>query len=323
MLKKICYSIVFATFVLVSPVSAQSQVDPDLPDYEPVSGISGNLSSIGSDSLNNLMTLWAELFQNYYPNVNIQIQGAGSSTAPPAITEGTANFGPMSRLMRSSEVQAFEERHGYPPTPVGTSIDLLAVFVNKDNPVQCLGIEQIDAIFSVGRRCGGAEDITRWGQLGLEGDWDNRDFALYSRNAVSGTYGFFKENALCGGDFKPSINEQPGSASVVQGVNESLNGIGYSGIAYMTSGVKPINVSAVGSDECIEPNKETAATGDYPLARLLYVYVNKNPNRELPPLEREFFRMVLSRQGQEVVVRDGYIPLPASAANRIREQLEL
>jgi len=323
MLKKICYSIVFATFVLVSPVSAQSQVDPDLPDYEPVSGISGNLSSIGSDSLNNLMTLWAELFQNYYPNVNIQIQGAGSSTAPPAITEGTANFGPMSRLMRSSEVQAFEERHGYPPTPVGTSIDLLAVFVNKDNPVQCLGIEQIDAIFSVGRRCGGAEDITRWGQLGLEGDWDNRDFALYSRNAVSGTYGFFKENALCGGDFKPSINEQPGSASVVQGVNESLNGIGYSGIAYMTSGVKPINVSAVGSDECIEPNKETAATGEYPLARLLYVYVNKNPNRELPPLEREFFRMVLSRQGQEVVVRDGYIPLPASAANRIREQLEL
>ena len=323
MLKKVAYVSAAAGIFLSSAGFSQSQVDPDLPDYEPVAGISGNLSSIGSDSLNNLMTLWAELFQNYYPNVNIQIQGAGSSTAPPAITEGTANFGPMSRLMRSSEIQAFEDRHGYPPTPVGTSIDLLAVFVNKDNPVECLGIEQIDSIFSVGRRCGGAEDITRWGQLGLEGAWDNRDFALYSRNAVSGTYGFFKENALCGGDFKPSINEQPGSASVVQGVNESLNGIGYSGIAYMTSGVKTIGVSAVGSDNCIEPNKENAATGDYPLARLLYVYVNKNPNRELPPLEREFFRMVLSRQGQEVVVRDGYIPLPASAANRIREQLEL
>jgi len=323
MLKRLASLAVCGLISASSAVSAQLSVDPDLPEYEPVSGISGNLSSIGSDSLNNLMTLWAELFQNYYPNVNIQIQGAGSSTAPPAITEGTANFGPMSRLMRSSEIQAFEERHGYPPTPVGTSVDLLAVFVNRDNPVQCLGIEQIDAIFSVGRRCGAAEDITRWGQLGLEGAWANRDFALYSRNAVSGTYGFFKENALCGGDFKPSINEQPGSASVVQGVNESLNGIGYSGIAYMTSGVKPISVSAVGSDECIEPNKDTAATGDYPLARLLYVYVNKNPNRELPPLEREFFRMVLSRQGQEVVVRDGYIPLPATAANRIREMLDL
>ncbi|AKS42225.1 PstS family phosphate ABC transporter substrate-binding protein [Wenzhouxiangella marina] len=302
---------------------AQGEVDPALPEYEPVSGISGNLSSIGSDSLNNLMTLWAEEFQNFYPNVNIQIQGAGSSTAPPAITEGTANFGPMSRLMRSSEIQAFEERHGYPPTPVGTSIDLLAVFVNKDNPIECMSIEQIDAIFSVGRRCGAPESIDRWGQLGLEGAWENRDFALYSRNAVSGTYGFFKENALCGGDFRPSINEQPGSASVVQGVNESLNGIGYSGMAYLTSGVKTVSISPVGSDQCIEPNKENAAEGDYPLARLLYVYVNKNPNRPLPPLEREFFRMVLSRQGQEVVVRDGYIPLPESAAARIRAQLDL
>src|SRR6056297_2727299 len=216
MFRKLCTVAAMGAVLAAGSAVGQTEVDSDLPEYEPVSGISGNLTSIGSDTLNNLMTLWAEAFQDFYPNVNIQIQGAGSSTAPPAITEGTANFGPMSRLMRSSEVQAFEERHGYPPTPVGTSIDLLAVFVNKDNPVQCLGIEQIDAIFSVGRRCGGAEDVTRWGQLGLEGDWANRDFALYSRNAVSGTYGFFKDNALCGGDFKPGINEQPGSASVVQ-----------------------------------------------------------------------------------------------------------
>lgn len=302
---------------------AQDRVDPALPEYEPVSGISGNLSSIGSDSLNNLMTLWAEEFQGIYPNVNIQIQGAGSSTAPPALTEGTANFGPMSRPMRSSEIQAFEDRHGYPPTQVGTAIDVLAVYVNKDNPIQCLTMEQVDAIFSVGRRCGGADDITRWGQLGLEGDWANRDFTLYSRNAVSGTYGFFKDNALCGGDFKPSINEQPGSASVVQGVTESLNGIGYSGIGYRTSGVKPIGLTAVGDDQCFEPTAEHGASGRYPLARLLLVYVNKHPNRELAPLEREFFRLVLSRQGQEVVVRDGYIPLPETAAARIRERLGL
>ncbi len=321
MFKKISQLVVFA--LIASSASAQVEVDSELPSYEPVSGISGNLSSIGSDTLNNLMTLWAEEFQNFYPNVNIQIQGAGSSTAPPAITEGTANFGPMSRLMRSSEIQAFEDRHGYPPTPVGTSIDLLAVIVNKDNPVECLTMEQVDAIFSVGRRCGAAEDINRWGQLGLEGAWTNRDLALYSRNAVSGTYGYFKNNALCGGDFKPSINEQPGSASVVQGVNESLNGIGYSGIGYMTSGVKPIELTAVGDDQCFAPSKDNAVNGDYPLARLLYVYVNKNPNRELPPLEREFFRMVLSRQGQEVVVRDGYVPLPAVAAARIRAELGL
>lgn len=300
---------------------SQGEVDPALPDYEPVSGISGNLSSIGSDTLNNLMTLWAEEFQDYYPNVNIQIQGAGSSTAPPALTEGTANFGPMSRPMRSSEIQAFEEKHGYPPTQVGTAIDVLAVYVNKDNPIQCMTMEQVDAVFSVGRRCGAPDDVTRWGQLGLEGDWANRDFTLYSRNAVSGTYGFFKDNALCGGDFKPSINEQPGSASVVQGVTESLNGIGYSGIGYNTSGVKAIELTEVGGDQCFGPTAENGANGRYPLSRLLLVYVNKQPNRELPPLEREFFRLVLSRQGQEVVLRDGYIPLPESAAARIRAQL--
>lgn len=305
------------------PVVAQTEVDPDLPEYEPVSGVSGNLSSIGSDTLNNLMTLWAEEFAGFYPNVKIQIQGAGSSTAPPAITEGTANFGPMSRMMRSSEVQAFEDRHGYPPTPVGTAIDALAVMVNKDNPMECISIPEVDAIFSVGRRCGLANDIDRWGDLGLEGAWANRDFSLYSRNAVSGTYGFFKDNALCGGDFKPGINEQPGSASVVQGVTESLNGVGYSGIGYMTSGIKALELSRKPGGECIAPNGETAASGKYPLARLLYVYVNKRPNEPLAPLEREFFRLVLSKQGQEVVVRDGYIPLPAALAERIRNELGL
>lgn len=303
--------------------SAAAQVDENLPDYEAVSGISGSVVSIGSDTLNNLMTLWAEEFQEFYPNVTIEIQGAGSSTAPPALTEGTSNFGPMSREMKSSEVQSFEEKHGYPPTKMGVAIDALAVYVNKDNPVQCLSIPQVDAIFSEGRRCGHHEDITRWGQVGLDGSWDNRDFALYSRNAVSGTYGYFKDNALCGGDYKAGINEQPGSASVVQGVSESLNGIGYSGIGYMTSGVKAIAISQETDGDCVEISGESAATGEYPLARLLYVYVNKHPNEEVSPLVKEFFRMVLSKQGQEVVAKDGYVPLPAPVAARMREQLGL
>lgn len=302
---------------------AQVQVDPNLPEYEPVSGVSGNLSSIGSDSLNNLMTLWAEEFAKIYPNVNIQIQGAGSSTAPPALTEGTANFGPMSRLMRSSEIQAFEDHFGYPPTPVGTAIDTIAVIVNKDNPIQCMSIPQVDAIFSVSRRCGAADNIDRWGGLDLKGAWANRDFTIYSRNAVSGTYGFFKDNALCGGDFKPGINEQPGSASVVQGVTESLNGIGYSGIGYMTSSVKAVSLAKETGGECVEASADNAIAGKYPLSRLLYVYVNKNPEQPLSPLEREFFRLVLSKRGQEVVARDGYIPLPAQVAERIRSELGL
>lgn len=301
--------------------SAAADVDPALPEYTRASGVSGNLSSIGSDTLNNLMTLWAEEFNRFYPNVNVQIQGAGSGTAPPAITEGTANLAPMSRGMRQSEIQAFEERHGYPPTELPVAIDMLAVYVNRDNPIESLSLPQVDAIFSATRSCGYNNDITRWGQVGLSGAWANRDFALYSRNAVSGTYGFFKDNALCGGDFKSSINEQPGSSSVVQGVTESINGIGYSGIGYRTSGVRVIPLSVEHGGPAFEASAENAASGDYPLARYLYIYINKHPNRELDPLTREFVKMLYSRAGQEVVHRDGFVPLPASFTNSILLQL--
>lgn len=302
-------------------VSAHAQqIDPDLPDYKTVSGVSGSLTSMGSDTLNNLMTLWAEDFNSFYPNVNIQVQGAGSSTAPPALAEGAANFGPMSRTMRDSEVAQFEEEHGYPPTLVRVAIDVLAVYVNRDNPLEGLSIPQADAIFSSTRRCGHPNDINRWGDLGLTGAWENRDITLYGRNSVSGTYGYFRQHVLCDGDYKATVNEQPGSASVVQGVSESLNGIGYSGIGYQTAGVRALKI---GTEEgkLYEPSAENAASGDYPLARFLYVYVNKHPEEGLSPTTREFLKMVLSKDGQEVAIRDGFIPLPAAVAERERERL--
>lgn len=299
-----------------SPALAQAEVDPALPDYQKVSGVSGNLSSIGSDTLNNLMTLWAEDFKRTYPSVNIQIQGAGSSTAPPALTEGTANFGPMSRNMKDQEIEAFERRHGYKPTAVPVAIDALAIFVHKDNPIEGLTIPEVDAIFSSTRSCNHPEGITRWGQLGLSGPWTDRSIQLFGRNSVSGTYGYFKKNALCGGDFRNNVNEQPGSASVVQAVSASLNGIGYSGIGYQTSSVRTVPLSRNQGQNYIEATAENAVQGDYPLSRFLYVYVNKAPNEPLPPLEREFLKMVLSKQGQRTVIRDGYIALPAQVANR-------
>ncbi|MEJ2094643.1 MAG: phosphate ABC transporter substrate-binding protein PstS family protein [Gammaproteobacteria bacterium] len=305
-------SLLFTIFL--SPVSmAESKVDPALPEYTKASGVSGNISSVGSDTLANLMTLWAEEFKKQYPNVNVQIQAAGSSTAPPALTEGTSNFGPMSRKMKDGELAAFEAKHGYKPTPIAVAIDALAVFVNKDNPIEGLTIPQVDAIFSATRKCGYAEDITTWGQLGLTGEWANRPIQLYGRNSVSGTYGYFKKKTLCKGDYKNSVNEQPGSASVVQGVTKSINGIGYSGIGYTTSGVKAVPLTKKGSS-FVAATPDNAVSGDYPLGRFLYVYVNKQPNKEIGPLEREFIKMVLSKVGQEVVVKDGYIPLPASVA---------
>jgi len=309
--------VIFALLALPGgSLLSQAKTDPELPDYQKTSGVSGNLSSVGSDTLANLMTLWAEEFKRVYPNVNVQIQAAGSSTAPPALTEGTSNLGPMSRLMKDNEVQAFEQRNGYKPTPIAVAIDALAVFVHKDNPIEGLTLQQTDAIFSSTRTCGGSEDIAKWGQLGLTGDWASRGIQLYGRNSVSGTYGYFKQHALCKGDYKNTVNEQPGSASVVQSVSSSLNGIGYSGIGYTTSSVRAVPLASEPGKPFVAATPENALNGSYPLARFLYIYANKEPGKELDPITRQFLTMVLSRRGQEVVIKDGYIPLPAKVAAR-------
>ena len=303
--------------------SAIAGVDPALPTYQKAAGVSGNLSSIGSDTLANLMTLWAEDYKKHYPNVNIQIQAAGSSTAPPALTEGTANFGPMSRKMKDVELQAFEEKYGYKPTAIPVAVDALAVFVHKDNPIQSLTMAQVDAIFSSTRLCGAAKEIKTWGDVGLTGDMANKPIQLFGRNSVSGTYGYFKEEALCKGDFKPNVNEQPGSASVVQSVSQSLNGIGYSGIGYKTASVKTVPLAKKEGAEAFDANEANALSGNFPLSRFLFVYVNKAPNKPLSPLEAEFVKMVLSKSGQEIVVKDGYIPVPAKVAEKTLKDLGL
>ena len=297
-------------------------VDKDLPEYKKVSGISGNISSVGSDTLANMMTFWAEEFKRTYPNVNVQIQAAGSSTAPPALTEATSNLGPMSRRMKLREQEAFEKRYGYKPTAVRVAIDALAVFVHKDNPLKGLNIAQVDAIFSNNRKCGADKDVDRWGDLGLTGAWQGKDIQLYGRNSVSGTYGYFKKKALCKGDFKNSVNEQPGSASVVQSVSASLNGIGYSGIGYKTSGVRALPLAKKGN-KFVEANMKNAVSKKYPLSRFLYVYVNKAPNKPLAPMEAEFLKMILSKSGQKIVEKDGYIPLPKSVVDKELKKLGL
>lgn len=293
-------------------VGQAAGVDASIKDYSKVTGVSGALSSVGSDTLANLMTFWGDAFKSQYPSVNMQIQAAGSSTAPPALVEGTATLGPMSREMKDNELESFEKKFGYKPTQIRVAVDALAVYVHKDNPIQGLTMQQVDAIFSANRNCGAAADIAKWGDAGLTGAWSARPIQLYGRNSVSGTYGYFKEEALCKGDFKKTVNEQPGSASVVQSVTSSLNGIGYSGIGYKTSGVRAVPLAKKEGKPFIEPTAETALNKTYPLSRYLYIYVNKQPGKPLPTLEQEFIKLVLSKQGQESVVKDGYIPLPAA-----------
>lgn len=286
------------------------QIDSKLPVYRPTSGVSGSIKSIGSDTMNNLMTLWGEEFKSLYPAVQIEVEGKGSSTAPAALIEGQAQFGPMSRPMKSSEIDAFEKKFGYKPTALRTGIDALAVFVHKDCPLDEISIQQVTEVFSVA-----GKDMT-WGDLGVrDRSWASRPISLYGRNSASGTYGFFKDVALQGNDFKASVKEQPGSSAVVQGVSSDLYSMGYSGVGYATAGVKMLRVSLDGS-QAFGPEAEYANSGEYPLARFLYLYVNADPIKGLDPLRGEFVKLIFSKQGQEVILKDGYYPVSADVARQ-------
>ncbi len=304
---------VCAFAVSASFSSAQEvKVDPKLPDYSMAQGVSGNIKSIGSDTMNNVMTHWTELFTKFYPSVKIEVEGKGSSTAPPALIEGQSQFGPMSREMKKDEVDKFEAKYGYKPTSVRVAIDCLAVYVNKDCPLDEITFEQIQKIFSVA-----GPDMT-WDQLGVkDAAYAGKPVSLYGRNSASGTYGYFKEHALAKKDFKASVKEQPGSSAVVQGIADDKFGMGYSGIGYKTAGVKALKVANTG--KAIAPSVETAYSGEYPLGRYLFMYLNYNAKTGLDPLRAQFVTLMFSRPGQESVVKDGYIPVTADIA---REDLK-
>lgn len=314
-------ALIVSLFQVSEVVQAAGQPAAAIQGYEKVSGVSGNLNSVGSDTLNNLMTMWAEEFRKLYPNVNIQIEGKGSATAPPALIEGTAQLGPMSRAMKPEEEDKFQEKHGYKPTQISVALDCLAVYVHKDNPVRGLTLPQLDCIFSKTRKSGFA-DISTWGQAGLPGSWEKLPISLYGRNSASGTYAYFKEHALKKGDYKDAVKEQPGSAAVVNAVANDRAGIGYSGIGYKTSEVRAIPLAKDAKTALAEPSFENALNGTYPLGRALYVYVAKKPNEPLSPLVKEFLKFVLSKEGQGVVVKDGYGELPAKILQRELKKLD-
>lgn len=306
-----------------SPALAQVKLDPKLPSYKPVAGVSGSIKGVGSDTMNNLMTLWAEGFRKFYPAVRIEVEGKGSNTAVPALINGTATFGPMSRELKQEEIDAFKKKFGWAPAQIATSIDMLAVYVNKDNPIKQLSLPQVDAIFSSTRKLGSPKELLTWGDAGLDGEWKSSPISLYGRNSASGTYGYFKEHALGKGDFRDTVKEQPGSPAVVQAVGSDKFGIGYSGIGVMTADVRALPLAKKEGGKAIAAEPEHAYNGDYPLSRPLTLTLNYNPKVPLEPLRREFVRFVLSKEGQEVVIKDGYLPVTSAMAKRALEQVGL
>lgn len=314
----------FALVALAAPLArANFEIDPNLPDYTRVAGVSGSIKSVGSDTMNNLMTLWAESFRKIYPGARIEIEGKGSSSAPPALIAGTATFGPMSREMKEKESDAFEKKFGYKPTVLAVGIDMLAIYVHRDNPIAGLTLPEVDAIFSKFRRGAFPHAVRRWGDVGMTGTWADRSISVYGRNAASGTYGYLKDLALLGGDFRDSVQEQPGSSAVIQGVANDRYGIGYSGIGYKTADVRAVPLASTPGKGFVPAEPRFALTGEYPLARSLWLAVNHQSSKPLDPLRREFIRFILSRQGQIEVIKDGYLPITASMARAMLKAVDL
>jgi phosphate transport system substrate-binding protein len=305
----------------VAVVLVQAAGEQDLPSYAPSPDVSGTASSVGSDTLHPLMGRWAEKFRQYYPGVSLQIEGKGSNTAPPALLSGASQFAPMSRPMKPGETAEFEAKFGVAPTELHVAVDTLAVFVHRDNPVQSLSLEQVDALFSKVKRRGG-KDLRTWGDLGLTGPWADKPINLYGRNSASGTYVFFKEHVLKNGDFKEQVQEQSGSAQVVQQLSADRYGIGYSGVGFATPEVRGVPLSEKAGAPAVAPTRENAYSGDYPLARFLYLYINHPPGKPLSGTVREFVRFVFSREGQEAVRREGFFPVPATVAREDLKKLD-
>lgn len=322
------YILLCLACLLIKPLAVNAQ------EYQVRSGINGTITSMGSDTMSNLLSVWAEEFQSAYPQVNFQIQAAGSGTAPPAMIQGTANIGPMSRELKSIEQQAFFQKYGYEATMVPVALDAIIIFVDLENPTHWLSQKQVDAIFSITRFCGGASSLESWSQLRASANFPYR-IRMFGRSAVSGTYGLFKSRVLCDGDFKPQVSELPSSASIVQSVAFFKGAIGYAAWGFQHSGVKPLAIapgsgkalphsnseSIFGYNRAIAPSEENIRNQTYPFTRTLFLMVNKAPDESLDNPVLEFIQFIYSERGSQLTRREGYVPLSTTTKRRMQNAL--
>jgi phosphate transport system substrate-binding protein len=290
-------------------------VDPELADYQPAGAIAGAVRAVGSSTLTNLLLRWSAEFRRLYPAVDLEVTGGGSETAVPALIEGRADLGPMTRPMSDAEVQRFQARFGYAPTRLTVVIDAIAVYVNKYNPLTRVSFAELDAIYSV-RRKSGNPPIRTWGQLGLTGEWAGRMILVKGPSYNQGIYGAFRSLVLAGGDYRLDMRPEPVASSIVQAVATEDGAIGFASHFLAASRTKTLAVARADGGPYVLPTVEQATNGSYPLARKLFIYINRPPGAALAPAVREFLRYICSAQAQEIAARDGNFPLNASLASR-------
>lgn len=309
---------IYLAAVTTSPAAAQLKptIDPNIQTYVRGTAITGTLSIAGSDTMKSLTQRWESKLREIYPDFSIQVQGMGSETGAMALLDGKAQIATLSRKMTSVEIAAFTKRYGYAPTEIPVAADALAVFVHLDNPVTGLTLQELDAVFCKDRRRGSDHAITNWGQLGLGDEWGQAGIRLHGRNSSSGSTAFFREHVCQNGEFLSTLKPAPGAASIIVEITRDRYAAGFSGIGFRTSRVRPIALSEGKGQAFVEPNFETVINGTYPLRRHLYLYVNKAPKSVLPANVSEFIKFAMSQEGQQVVAKEGFFPLPAEELNR-------
>ncbi len=300
-----------AVFAFTSSASGQG-LDPNLPVYRPADGVTGTITMTGSTTMSQLASVWAESFQAYQPQVGFEITVTGSATAVDAVMNGEAQFGMLSRFITQEEITAFEEKYGYPPTVVVPSLEPIAIYVNADNPIAGLTVDQLDAIFSSTHLRGSV--ARTWGDLGSTGAWASRPITLHGRGDNTGSQVYFQTAVLAGGEFNPAMASHQDNNRLVRALSDDLTGIGFAGMLYQSPNVKavPIAINAEGPYVSIEGDAVTGTA--YPLTRPLQIVVNHRPGTDLPVAQQEFLKYIFSRLGQEDVVRGGFTPISAAHA---------
>ncbi len=339
-LSPVVFAVMVLSISLTPALTAHAEqsrmlVQSETESYVAEAAVSGKMTIAGSDTMQAPLSKLAMEFRRRQVDMKIAVQGSrdsklspedvfltGISTMRRGDGDTAGHFGSYdvqllasSRALTEEEIKRFESRYGYPPTAVSIAQDAVAIYVNSDNPVSELTLAQVDAIFSATRKRG-MQSIQEWGQVGLTGQWEHAPIHLYGRDQRStGTLPFFKHVVMRGGEFKTALTAEPGSASIVVAVGKDPSAIGYSGIGFQTSAVKAVSLSEAAGSPAVAPSMESVMDGHYPLARPLYLYVNKDPKREWDPKILEFLRFINSREGQETVARAGVYPLSSSQLN--------
>ncbi|MDP9049188.1 MAG: substrate-binding domain-containing protein [Acidobacteriota bacterium] len=305
------------------PLPYSATVDPAIPAYRPVKGLSGTLKGVESNTVTVLQQKWIDGFTKIYPNVKISVDIGGSGQGGPRLTNGSADFAFIAREMMGREETPFIDKFGYRPLAISVSGGSLAVkaftdcvvfIVNKDNPLNEITYPQLDAIYSATHNRGIKESITTWGQLGLTGEWVDKPIHAWGVEIPNGYDNFVNMHVLANGQWREGIQSQKTVIPLSDKVAADKYAISYTGLAWDTNpGTKVLRLSVHPGDPAIEPTFENVTSQKYPLARTIYIFVNREPDKSLTPVLREFIRYTLSREGQQAIVDDRiFTPLPAA-----------